>query len=158
MFLPFKNGLSSRNRISFCARPPLPEPAMRALLPLCVTWAFVATSLAHAEGKKLYPLMVGDPAPALSVDKWLKGEPVPAFAQGHVYVVEFWATWCGPCRRAMPHLSELQHRYRNDVTLIGVSVWEPRPNEVAPFVTKHAAQMDYTVATDDCPAAPTGTK
>ncbi|MHC5211812.1 MAG: hypothetical protein ACYTG2_13920 [Planctomycetota bacterium] len=38
-------------------------------------------------------LGLGDPAPALHVAEWVKGAPVQAFVPGHVYLVEFWATW-----------------------------------------------------------------
>ena len=66
-------------------------------------------------------LMVGDPAPTLSIAQWIKGDPVNAFADGQVYVVEFWATWCGPCRVSMPHMSSLQDQYSNEVTFVGIS-------------------------------------
>lgn len=66
-------------------------------------------------------LMIGDPAPSLSLAQWIKGDPVAAFADGQVYVVEFWATWCPPCRVSMPHISSLQEQYPNEVTFIGVS-------------------------------------
>ncbi len=56
-------------------------------------------------------LQVGDSAPKLSVDHWLGGSPVESFSKDNVYVVEFWATWCGPCIKSMPHLSELADRY-----------------------------------------------
>jgi thiol-disulfide isomerase/thioredoxin len=49
-------------------------------------------------------------------------EPVKRFAPGNVYVVEFWATWCGPCIQSMPHLAELQKEYANQgVQIISVS-------------------------------------
>ncbi|MFO0492586.1 MAG: TlpA disulfide reductase family protein, partial [bacterium] len=99
-------------------------------------------------------LTVGDKAPALVVEKFLKGEPVTAFTPGKVYVVEFWATWCGPCIAAFPHLSKLQAEYKDKgVTFIGVNVWERPYNEgtldkVAAFVEKQGERMAYTVAFD----------
>ena len=72
------------------------------------------------EGKPAPSLKGGDPAPPLKVSKWLQGEPVKAFEPGKVYVVEFWATWCGPCIAFMPHLAELQAEYKDkSVTVIG---------------------------------------
>ncbi|HVU64861.1 MAG TPA: TlpA disulfide reductase family protein [Phycisphaerales bacterium] len=65
-------------------------------------------------------LIVGDPAPSLSIEKWIKGEPVTSFEKGKVYVVEFWATWCGPCKASMPHITDLQKQYKGKVTFIGV--------------------------------------
>jgi thiol-disulfide isomerase/thioredoxin len=56
-----------------------------------------------------------DPAPPLKVSKWLKGEEVKRFEPGKVYVVEFWATWCGPCIAFMPHLAELQAESRSGI-------------------------------------------
>ena len=65
-------------------------------------------------------LKVGDPAPPLSVELWLKGEPVNEFKRGTVYVVEFWATWCSPCVAAIPHLNQLQKDHPSAV-VIGVA-------------------------------------
>lgn len=96
-------------------------------------------------------LTVGDKAPALAIAKWVKGAPVTAFAPGKVTVVEFWATWCGPCVKSMPHLSELQKQFKDKgVTIIGVTSVDPR-NSLA-GVEKMAAEkgdtMGYTVAWD----------
>jgi thiol-disulfide isomerase/thioredoxin len=97
-------------------------------------------------------LSVGDKAPPLSVDKWVKGEPVEGFEPGKTYVVEFWATWCGPCRVSIPHLTELQKKYKDKASFIGVSVWEDDPSGVEPFVKDMGEKMDYRVATDKIPA------
>jgi thiol-disulfide isomerase/thioredoxin len=70
-------------------------------------------------------LKIGDAAPPLKVQAWVKGDPVESFEKGKVYVVEFWATWCNPCRVTIPHLTELQRRYKDSgVKIIGVSIWE----------------------------------
>ncbi len=66
-------------------------------------------------------LGIGDPAPPLGVAAWVKGEPIDSFQPGHVYVVEFWATWCPPCRDSMPHLSQLQEQYADEVSFVGIS-------------------------------------
>ena len=101
-------------------------------------------------------LRVAMPAPALKVAKWFKGTPVERLEAGKIYVVEFWATWCGPCRTTIPHLTELAHKHAGKVTFIGVSIWE-RPKEqtngavfalVEPFVKGMGDKMDYSVAAD----------
>lgn len=98
---------------------------------------------ARAEG-----LGIGDPAPKLDVKEFVKGEPVKGFDAGKLYVVEFWATWCGPCRVTIPHLTELQKKHP-EVTFIGVSVWEENQKDVKPFVDEMGDKMDYRVALDN---------
>nr|WP_161501606.1 TlpA disulfide reductase family protein [Rhodopirellula sp. SM50] len=66
-------------------------------------------------------LAVGDKSPGLEIAKWVRGEPVEDPLRDRVHVVEFWATWCGPCRAGMPHISELQSEFADDVTFIGVT-------------------------------------
>ena len=80
-------------------------------------------------------LKLGDPAPKLEVKEFVKGDPLKGFEPGKTYVVEFWATWCGPCRTSIPHLTELQKKYP-DITFGGVSVFEQEPEGVKPFVEK----------------------
>ncbi|MBU0679742.1 MAG: redoxin domain-containing protein [Verrucomicrobia bacterium] len=69
-------------------------------------------------------LEVGDKAPALKVEKWLNGSPVdPSRPDGKTfYVVEFWATWCPPCRVSIPQLNELHKKLKaRDVIIVGVT-------------------------------------
>jgi len=101
-------------------------------------------------------LKVGDPAPAIQVDAWVKGEPVTEFKNGEVYVVEFWATWCPPCVKSIPHLTKLQKQYKDKgVTIIGITGFENASglegalDIVKPWVEAKGDEMDYTVAVED---------
>jgi thiol-disulfide isomerase/thioredoxin len=108
----------------------------------------LAAVSSRAEGTLLN---IGSPAPAIKVEKWVKGTPVTAFETGKVYVVEFWATWCGPCKVAMPHLSELARKFTNKVTFTGVSVLEQGEDttkKVEAFVKDMGDKMGYNVCAD----------
>jgi len=90
---------------------------------------------------------LGDPAGALSIKDWVKGKPVQLTPRG-IYVVEFWATWCGPCRTTIPRLTEMQTKFRGKgVTFIGIS--DEPADVVKPFVAEMGDQMSYIVACDD---------
>ena len=88
-------------------------------------------------------------APVLTVAEWVKGEPV-TLEDGkgkNIYVVEFWATWCPPCRKSIPHLTDLQKKYEEkDVVIVGVT--DEGLETVKPFVEKMADKMDYRIAID----------
>jgi len=95
-------------------------------------------------------LTVGDPAPKLRVAKWVQGDPVKAFDTNHVYIVEFWATWHGPCRASIPHLNELSQKFKDrGLIAIGQDVGEDNDSSMAAFVKKMGKQMTYRVALDD---------
>jgi len=95
---------------------------------------------------------IGDTAPPLRLHAWLKGKPVRYFRKGRLYVVEFWATWCHPCKVAMPHLSALARDYKSKVTFIGVDIYEKKTThleKIKSFVDSMGALMDYAVAVGD---------
>jgi thiol-disulfide isomerase/thioredoxin len=97
---------------------------------------------------------IGDPAPAIAPISWIQGTPLTKFEPGRVYVVEFWATWCPPCIKAIPHLSALQKKYPDSLAVVGVNVegllgHEPKPDAVPAFMKKWGKAMTYAVAMDD---------
>ena len=95
-------------------------------------------------------LKIGDPAPKLQTGEWVQGEAVKEFDKDHVYVVEFWATWCGPCRATIPHLDELHEQLKEKgVVFIGQNCWEREEAKVKPFVKEMGEKMSYRVAMDD---------
>ena len=91
---------------------------------------------------------LGDAAPPLRIQSWIKGKPTDIKDGKTVHVIEFWATWCGPCRTTIPHLTELQNKFKkHGVTFVGVT--DESPETVKAFVEKMGDQMEYTVACDD---------
>ena len=83
----------------------------------------------------------GRRAPEMQVQQWLNGTPD---ARGKVTVIDFWATWCGPCVRAIPHMNELAARFRDDVVCVGLS--NEAPGTVQTFM--RSTPMNYYVAID----------
>ncbi|MGC4003482.1 MAG: TlpA disulfide reductase family protein [Pirellulales bacterium] len=117
---------------------------------LAVAWFCSQTSTATA-------LDVGDPAPKLA-GKFIQGEPVQQFAGDKIYIVEFWATWCGPCKAAIPHLNELHNKYKDrGIVVIGQNVWEHDLELPEPFVKEMGEKMSYRVALDDLSEEEKGT-
>ncbi len=99
--------------------------------------------LTHALAARL-----GEPAAPLQIKEWVKGTAVDVKDGKNVYVVEFWATWCGPCKASIPHLTELQKKFKEKgVVFVGIS--DETSDKVKPFVTEMGEKMDYRVALDD---------
>jgi thiol-disulfide isomerase/thioredoxin len=111
------------------------------ILPL--VGALVVSGVARAADAELMP---GSMAPRIAVKHWVKGSPVTSFSDNGTYVVEFWATWCGPCIESIPHITELAKK-NPSVKFVGVSIWEDDSSDsVAKFVAKMGPKMDYHIA------------
>jgi thiol-disulfide isomerase/thioredoxin len=97
---------------------------------------------------------VGDVAPPLKIKEWVRGNPVdlPKEAGKKLHLIEFWATWCPPCKASVPLLTDIQKKFEKDLVIIGVTDPDPyqnSPTEIKQFVKKQGASMTYTVAMDD---------
>ena len=85
---------------------------------------------------------------------------IPSY-QGKVTLVDFWATWCAPCRASFPALSKLHGRYGNEVAIIGVSIDE-NAADYAQFVRRYKPTFSTVrdvgqkiVSTVEVPTMPT---
>jgi thiol-disulfide isomerase/thioredoxin len=114
---------------------------MRALLLLLLSATLSAAGL-----------KVGDPAPATRPETMLQGEAVKDFQKGEVYVFECWASWCGPCVAAIPHLNQLHKQMgKKGVVITGVNVWESERDAASAqrakdFLKAQGDKMSYAVA------------
>ena len=80
-------------------------------------------------------LQIGASAPAFQLSD-LRGETVTlAQFKGKVVFLDFWATWCGPCRMSMPMLEKLQLENPNDLKLLAINLEEPR-DQVRDYVAR----------------------
>jgi len=130
---------------------------MKKFLTTSLVTAIIALATIGSSDTNPAPVLtIGDPAPTIKSANWLKGNKVDKFKKGEIYVVEFWATWCGPCKENIPHLTELAKKYQGKVSIIGISIWENLDNEdpnplkkVQDFVESQGNKMDYFVAADD---------
>ncbi|MBI3870079.1 MAG: redoxin family protein [Verrucomicrobia bacterium] len=99
-------------------------------------------------------LAIGDMAPPLQPGRWVQGDPVARFETNKAYIVEFWATWCGPCRISIPHVNEIHQKYKDKgLVVIGQSVMEHQPGTVEPFLRQMGSNMTYRVAVDNASGA-----
>ncbi len=112
-------------------------------------WILAAVLACSLVASPALAIDLGDDAPPLKIKKWVKGDAVD-LAKGkdkNVFVVEFWATWCGPCIKGIPHLTELQKEYKDKgVVFVGISA--EKTSVVKKFVEKQGDKMGYAVAVD----------
>ena len=100
--------------------------------------------------RKIYKPMpkVGDTPPEVIAKDWLNTDTTPTLAglKGKVVVVEFWATWCGPCVSGIPHLNKLHEEYGNKGLVI-LSLTDQSKTGIETFMKRKGMSMNYVLGT-----------
>ncbi|MGP1345283.1 MAG: redoxin family protein [Phycisphaerales bacterium] len=117
------------------------------------TAALTPAIIAQAPAAEQKKLELGDRAPKLENVTWHQGS-IESFEPGKVYVLDFWAPWCGPCIAAMPHMNEITEQYKDKgVKVIGVSIWPREGGQtVAEFLegrNERDEALKYLIAEDN---------
>ncbi len=93
-------------------------------------------------------MKVGDAAPKIQPASWAQGEAVKELEGDKVYIVEFWATWCGPCVAAIPHVNDLYKKHKDKgLVVVGQNLGEDAKT-VKDFVKQMGSKMTYRVTVD----------
>jgi peroxiredoxin len=91
---------------------------------------------------------VGDKAPDFKL-KTIDGEVIRLKDYlGKIVIIDFWATWCAPCRMAIPELVELQNEYEGDLVIIGISLDQPFTRQnLKPFIKSFGINYPVVMGT-----------
>jgi thiol-disulfide isomerase/thioredoxin len=118
----------------------------RYVAPLFLALLVAAAAFAQpqGEGNVIRFVRNPDPAPDFKLEG-LDGKPLSiAGSHGKVILLNFWATWCGPCRAEIPDLIELQTKYRDRLQIIGLTVDDDDAGEIKRVVEQTG--INYPVA------------
>jgi thiol-disulfide isomerase/thioredoxin len=100
-----------------------------------------------AKMRATHAALEGKPMPALDLTGWQNGEVKPPDMKGKVVIVDFYATWCGPCMAAIPHNNELLKKYK-DKGLVIVGVCTSNRGQEKMNQTVKDKGIDYPTARD----------
>jgi thiol-disulfide isomerase/thioredoxin len=122
-------------------------PGLVVLLALCLFPSFV---FAQDAGQPAIRFVRNpDLAPDFQLTG-LDGQPVTlAGSKGKVILLNFWATWCGPCRAEIPDLIKLQNKYNDRLQILGIVVDDDDPEAIRKFVEKFRINYPVAMATGD---------
>lgn len=154
--------LSLLNRILFFANAKAGnikiEKRLKRSVKICLSLLLVCAGQVGAQPGQL---MIGDKAPDIKVLEWIQGKPLKGYQKGMVYLIEFGATWCTPCKAAIPHLNRLDKQYAGKASVYSFFIKENQSEmsrdeyaaevveRVRDYVADMGDDMNYSVGVDD---------
>ena len=91
----------------------------------------------------------GSPAPDFTLKKIDGGELTLSSLRGKAVIVDFWDTWCPPCRKAMPHLQALSETYSDDLVVVGVALGRKGEEAVRSYTKDHGLTFEMVMFNND---------
>jgi cytochrome c biogenesis protein CcmG/thiol:disulfide interchange protein DsbE len=115
-------------------------------------WLLVVSALFFATASPAYAVAVGDPAPEISVTQ-ADGKPVTLRSlRGKTVYLDFWASWCGPCRQSFPFMNQMQQKYAKDgLVVVGINL-DKRRADAERFLAK--IPSSFTIVYDEAGRTP----
>lgn len=93
---------------------------------------------------------VGSSAPTFTLPDLAGNQVASSTFQGKVVILDFWATWCPPCKEEIPHLVRLQSKYRDQgLAIVGLSLDAGGARDVKPFAEEHDVNYTMLIGNDD---------
>ena len=119
----------------------------RAALAIVLAFALFGCSRTGSDANASGNLAPAKGAPEFTLENIRGGKTTSKDLHGKVAVVDFWATWCDPCKAEVPHFNKLNEDYQGkDVQVVGIAIESPR-KDIAPTVKE--VGINYMVLVGD---------
>jgi len=89
---------------------------------------------------------IGNLAPDFQLKRLAGGNLKLSSLRGKIVILDFWDTWCPPCRRALPHLQELSQTYAGDLVVVGVAMGRDGEAKVRSYIKENGLTFEFVLA------------